>query len=253
VPRIAICDDDIDDLACARHALAAFTDQHPEWRFSVHAYDNALECAEALDQAPGFDVLLLDICMPGLMGTQIARELRDRNDTLEIVFLTGSADFAVEAFSLKAAHYLLKPYSQAAFDEALSTALERLGAHRTTRVALKSRAGELRSVDIDGIVYVEGARHSQNVHLADGGVVEARQTLAELLEALEGADAGRFATPYKGYIVNLSHVQAISSCAVTMDEGSTVPLAKRTYRAMKECFFDYAFRAGGPAAGAARD
>lgn len=66
-------------------------------------------------------MLLLDICMPGLLGTDIAREVRQRKDKTEIVFLTGSDEFAVEAFTLKAAHYLVKPFSQDEFDEALET------------------------------------------------------------------------------------------------------------------------------------
>ncbi|MDR3601423.1 MAG: response regulator [Desulfosporosinus sp.] len=54
-------------------------------------------------------MLLLNIGMPGIVGTQVAAEVRKRKDKSEVIFLTTSDEFAVDAFALKATHYLAKP------------------------------------------------------------------------------------------------------------------------------------------------
>ena len=56
------------------------------------------------------DIVLLDVCMPGILGTEVAQELRKFSSSTEIIFLTTSDEFAMDAFAVKATDYLLKPF-----------------------------------------------------------------------------------------------------------------------------------------------
>ena len=69
-----------------------------------------------------YDLLLLDVLMPGVSGMQAAREIRERNSRTEIVFLTSSPEYAVESYSVRAHYYLLKPVTE----EKLFPILDRL-------------------------------------------------------------------------------------------------------------------------------
>lgn len=60
--------------------------------------------------------------MPGVNGIQAAREIRERNSQIQIVFLTSSPEYAVESYSVQAHYYLLKPASE----EKLFPILDRL-------------------------------------------------------------------------------------------------------------------------------
>ena len=60
-------------------------------------------------QKENYDVLLLDIIMPGLNGIGAAREIRENDRSIPIIFLTSSPEFAVESYRVRAFDYLLKP------------------------------------------------------------------------------------------------------------------------------------------------
>jgi two-component system response regulator AlgR len=69
---------------------------------------NAVQAMEALGRGE-FDLVLLDIHMPGVDGMVLARRLRELPNPPAIVFVTAHAEHAVQAFDLEAADYLTKP------------------------------------------------------------------------------------------------------------------------------------------------
>ncbi|AUH53071.1 DNA-binding response regulator [Chromobacterium sp. ATCC 53434] len=73
------------------------------------------------------DVVVLDISMPGLDGIEVARLLRRQPLSPQLIFSTAHDHFAVEAFELDAADYLLKPVRRERLAEALRRALTRCG------------------------------------------------------------------------------------------------------------------------------
>lgn len=210
----------------------------------VSDYNNPLLFLEDLDQTGGFDVLLLDICMPGILGTEVAKEIRKRKDKTEIVFLTSSDEFAVDAFALKAAHYLLKPFTQEQFDEAMERAVARYTSGQVKKITLKIESGLMQIIDIDDILYIESAGHSQNVYMRNLECKESRHSLIKLNEELEKVSPGQFINPYKGYIVNQKAIQIIEPKQIVLLGGMCLPISRGRYRQHQETFFEYQFREG---------
>ena len=62
-----------------------------------------------------FDILLLDVIMPGENGIDAAREIRRYDNNVKIIFLTSSAEFAVESYTVGAYFYQLKPIWEESF------------------------------------------------------------------------------------------------------------------------------------------
>ncbi|MEI8324004.1 MAG: LytTR family DNA-binding domain-containing protein [Betaproteobacteria bacterium] len=85
---------------------------------------NAVQTMDAV-QHGNFDLVLLDIHMPGLDGMSLARTLRERPGAPMIVFVTAYAEHAVQAFELEAVDYLTKPVRLERLQAALQKA-ERL-------------------------------------------------------------------------------------------------------------------------------
>lgn len=67
----------------------------------------------------------MDICMPGVLGTDAAAEMLEKNPEMGVIFLTTSDDYAIEAFAMNATHYLLKPFSQEEFDAAVDRTVKK--------------------------------------------------------------------------------------------------------------------------------
>ena len=243
--RIAICDDLPDHLEKIKSGVRQYFSQHPEERINIFTYNNPLIFLESLHKTGGFDILLLDVCMPGIDGTQVAAEIRRRGDKSEIIFLTTSNEFAVEAFALKAAHYLVKPFTRAQLNEALDRVMARFSAGLVPKVALKLTGGGTRVLELNEILWIESRNHAQTVYLKDGGSEETRESLAQQLAALEKLSQGQFVSPCKGYLVNQRAIRTVEPKRIIMRSGQELPLARGAFREFTDRYFAYMFPKGG--------
>ena len=107
--KIAVCDDDRQVLLSVLSQLASYQEQR-QTELSSQGFENAVDLLASIEHQ-NYDLLFLDVLMPGLNGLQAAREIRQKNDRIKIVFLTSSPEYAVESYSVQATNYLLKPAS----------------------------------------------------------------------------------------------------------------------------------------------
>ncbi|MFG2602791.1 LytR/AlgR family response regulator transcription factor [Streptomyces sp. NPDC048514] len=137
------------------------------------------------DGPQGFDVVFLDIDMPGLNGLELARLLGGFVTPPLIVFVTAHEDFAVRAFDLKAVDYLLKPLREERFAEAVRRVTELVRAGQGPRAAAPPATtpgpvsalddqvpvelgGVTRFVPVADITYVEAHGDYARLHTGDG-------------------------------------------------------------------------------------
>lgn len=246
--KISICDDSPQQLEHIYSATEAYFNIHANCKIQIDIHKSSLLFLEHLEQNGGCDIALLDICMPGILGTQVAKEIRRRHDKTEIVFLTTSDEYAVDAFQLKAAHYLLKPFSKAEFDEAMDRAMTCFAARKPKTIVIKSENGELHNVEIGEILYIESRDHGLTVTTKTTVFTESRRSLTRILEELEALSRGQFISPYKGYIVNQKAILTIERENIVMKNRVKIPIPKRGYKVLQDRYMDYIFeanRAGG--------
>ena len=117
--------------------------------------------------------------MPNIDGTQVAADIRRRGAKTEIIFITTSDEFAVDAFALKAAHYLLKPFTQAQLDDALDRAMSRFSEHQTLSVSLRIVGKGVITLEINDILWIESNSHKQFVFLNSGKKHEIHESLSD--------------------------------------------------------------------------
>src|SRR6516225_51539 len=123
----------VDDEPLARSAL----EQALRGRNDIEMMDSAKDAIQALEmmQEDKYDVLLVDIGMPGLSGIELADRLNKRNQPIpSIIFVTAHDQHAVEAFANHAVDYVLKPFSSDRIHEALNVAFQRTENERAARL-----------------------------------------------------------------------------------------------------------------------
>ena len=239
--KIAICDDEEAQVESIRHATEKYFSKKNE-SVTYKTFTNSFLLLEEFDKGSGFDIVLLDICMPGMLGIEVAKDINKAKRKTEIIFLTTSKEFALEAFSLGAAHYLVKPFTQEQFEEAMERALFRYHKANSSKILLKLIGGGIRVIDLTEIIYIESASHVQTVQLIDGDAIRVRQSLSQLLEILEKIAPGQFVSPYKGYIVNQKEIRTIKSNGIAMCDDREIPLVKREYKQFQQRYFNYIFQ-----------
>ena len=108
--KIAICDDDSQELAKISSFIDAYR-QKNNVLLTYQTFQSGTELVFTMESGD-YDILFLDILMPGFSGMQAAHEIRGFDRVAQIVFLTSSPEFAVESYQVKAHNYILKPVSE---------------------------------------------------------------------------------------------------------------------------------------------
>jgi DNA-binding LytR/AlgR family response regulator len=88
-----------------------------------------------------YDVLLLDIQMPGQNGIELAKKIREEDDIINIIFITAIPDYIQEGYDVEAINYLIKPVDEKKLYECLDRALEKVP--KEEKIVLIEEQGEI--------------------------------------------------------------------------------------------------------------
>ncbi|AXE29891.1 DNA-binding response regulator [Chromobacterium phragmitis] len=149
----------------------------------IHGLEDGRSALGWLEAHP-VDVLLLDISMPDLDGMALARQLRQRTLPPALVFTTAHDHFAVEAFELDAADYLLKPVRRERLEQALQKAQARREGKRAAGFTVRQR-GRLLHVPLADARYLKAELKYVTLvtpngeYLLDDALVALEQRLGE--------------------------------------------------------------------------
>lgn len=232
--KISICDDEAKDRQQIADNLRAYIAAHCEHGIEFDIYSSAFEMLDAFEKTGSPDIALLDICMPGILGTELARDILRCSENTDIIFLTTSSDYAVEAFSIHAADYIRKPYTQ----EKFNASLDRVIAMRQDRTwILLSSDGEVHRVALEDILYIETRGKSRVFFLASGKKLAVRLSAAQLQECLLGGKD--MVACGASYVVNLRHVRCFSGSGLIIDNDAIIPIPRRLRSQVKQAYFEF--------------
>ena len=192
------------------------------------------------------DIVFLDIEMPGVTGLDIASSVRNRS--FAIVFVTAFGEYALDAFDVEATDYLLKPFSDERFFQALDRAkrrvMDRRGpegslladglddraasasgsiSERITKFAISHGDGIL-SIDIADVLWIEADDYYVRLHSKAGRHL-LRTSMASLEDRL---DSRVFVRSHRAAIVNVREVQRIDAdgTVLVLSDGTHVPISR---------------------------
>ena len=225
----------VDDEAPARSELRYLLAAHPE----VEVVGEAASAAEALKLASAvpYDVVFLDVEMPGLSGLEAARLAHGRPRRPQLVFVTAHEQYAVDAFAVEALDYLLKPVEP----ERLAQVVRRLsGTRREAPPPVQKipvvAGGQTVLVDWDEVHWAQADGDYSRIHTYDRSYL-----CTQSLRQLEGALPGRFVRIHRSYLVNLAKVAAIKRAgpdrlrlALDDKDRTELDVARRQNRAVRE-------------------
>jgi two-component system LytT family response regulator len=237
--RVIIVDDEPLARAVVREYLAA----HPDVTI-VAECGNGFDAVKAVSElAP--DLMFLDVQMPKLNGFEVL-ELLGR--TLPVIFTTAYDTYALKAFDVHAVDYLLKPFSEERFAEALSHARRRLQGTDESAPDIEALVADARPrqgpvervlirdgsqvhvIPVDRIDYVE-AQDDYVCYVADGKSYLKDQTMG----AAEGQlDPARFVRIHRSYLLNIERIGRVElyakdSRVAILRDGRKLPVSRAGY------------------------
>lgn len=235
--QIAICDDIQKELKQIRAALDTYTQVHPEYYFDIDEYRSACDVLHAVEKGKYYDIALLDICMPDVLGTDVAGGMLVKNPNMGVVFLTTSDEYAIMAFAMDAAHYLLKPFSQEQFNEALDRAVRKTETQDFLSLAC---VDGIYRVCVHEIILVESQGHYLVVSLSSGETLRLRRKLSQMFEDIQKYP--EFIRVGVSYIVNLTFVQRIVGNILEIVNDAKIPIPRRSSKEVQKTYMDFCRR-----------
>lgn len=232
--QIAVCDDVQKELERIREALDTYSKAHPELYFDIDEYVTPIDILNAVEKGKVYDIALLDICMPGILGTDVAEEMLAKSPDMGIIFLTTSDEYAVEAFAMNATHYLLKPFSQEQFNAALDRAVKKT--EEQDLLSLACVDGTYR-VCISEIVSIESQNHYLLIKLSSGEILRLRMKLSQMFEELQKYP--EFIKVGASYVANLAFVRRISGNTLEMLSGAKIPVPRRSSEEVQKTYMEF--------------
>ncbi|MDD4496435.1 MAG: LytTR family DNA-binding domain-containing protein [Eubacteriales bacterium] len=234
--QIAVCDDNIDELANMAQLLTRYrTARHVNCDYT--AFASGFELISALEKGKRFDIFCLDIIMPGIMGIDIAKEIRTFDKTAPILFFTSSSEFALESYSVKAINYVLKPVSKEKLFFTLDDVLEQIKADEDEdTIIVKSNEG-IQKILLSNLVFAEVIGRNVFYHLRSGKVIECTESFSAVSDNLLKFKC--FIKPHRSFIVNMKYVDTIENHQMTLQTLSTIPIAQGKVREIKQQYLNY--------------
>jgi len=240
----------IDDEKLARDIIKTYLAKYDNIRI-VAECSNGFEALKEINELKP-EIIFLDIQMPKISGFEMLELLEDPPI---IIFTTAFDNYAIKAFEVSAVDYLLKPFSEERFDDALKKAMSLLKNKENSIKKLESLARTLNDrkefldrivvkqnqkitiIPVDEIKYIEAQDDYVMLYTGKGNFL--KEKTMKFYE--ENLDPKNFIRIHRSYIVKISNIKQIDllekdSYKIILTDGTHLPVSKSGYQKIKELF-----------------
>lgn len=196
--RIAI----IDDEANQRETLKEYVSQYfskKQKSYECFLFERALDFVDSYNAH--YDIILLDIDMPGMDGMTAAKKIREKDEHVAIIFITNMAQYAIKGYEVNATDFMLKPVSYFNLSLKLDKAITLLSRQRTFSFISEGRTIVLSE---DDVYYIEGNNQYVLIHTQ-----KENYKVHQSLKGIEGQFGAAFCRCHNSFLVNLNYVYSI--------------------------------------------
>ncbi len=207
--RIAIVEDNPAEQKKIRECLDYFSEQE-QIPFEIETYPSG--SAFFMSGMTGYDIIFMDIDMPGMNGMETAQALRKEDPSVVLIFVTNMAQYAISGYDVDALSFILKPVNKYSFAIKMKRAVARTTKRNDEEISIRAD-GTLYRIPISEIHYLEVTGHYVIYHTGQGDFSE----YSTLKEARSKINRPYFAQCNQSYLINLKYMTSVSRETVTVD------------------------------------
>lgn len=169
--------------------------------------------AFAIGEMKNYDIVLMDIDMPGMNGIETAKRLRAVNKSAVLVFVTNMVQFAIAGYEVEALDFIVKPINPYSFALKIKRAICRTAKRSEDELTVRMD-NVLHRVPILSIRYVEVSGHYITYHTSSG----VYQEYATMKDVKERLSQHPFAQCSQSYLVNMKYITSVSREKVVVED-----------------------------------
>ena len=228
--RVAIVDDNSTDAEFIQGILNRWAEQRLA-DIQTEVFSSAESFLFRYAEDKNWDILLLDIEMGAMDGVTMAKRVRQNNEAVQIVFITGYSDYIAEGYEVAALHYLMKPVKREKLLTVLDRALEKR--KQEERCLNLASSGEMVRLPFYEIRYLDVSANYVTVHAKADYTV--KRTLGDFEKELDD----RFHRVGRGMILNLKYIQRVTKTDVYLSDGTVLPLPRGAYEPLNRAIITH--------------
>ena len=228
--RVAVVDDNITDAEFVKGILNGWA-QLRQVAVQAMVFPSAESFLFRYAEDKEWDILLLDIEMGAMDGVTMAKRVRQDNEAVQIVFITGYSDYIAEGYEVAALHYLMKPVNWEKLLTVLDRALEKR--KQEERCLNLEAYGEMVRLPFYEIRYLDVHQNYVTVHAKADYTV--KRTLGDFEKELDD----RFCRVGRGMILNLKYIQRVTKTEVRLSDGTVLPLPRGAYEPLNRAIIQH--------------
>ena len=226
--RIAICDDEQEMVSSHKKVIEEVLRECNEMgEIVTYTVSDNLLCDVTEDQFY-YDLILLDIEMPGHDGMEMAGKLKPYLPNVKIIFITSHIEYAIDAFELSIFRYVPKDNREAKLPQAVRDAVRLITLEGGKFYTIQS-GSRMEKIPYKDIMYIQ--REGKNAEIYDGNEIKkVRRSLQQIFDELSSEE---FIFTDRGCIVNIIHVMQVKDGEAIMKNGDHLPISRSHLQEVK--------------------
>lgn len=241
--KLVLCDDNSADLETLRISAEDYLTRRGFCGETVcfSSPEEVLRFSEDSDEGCSV-VYLLDVVMPETDGIALGKKIRERDKSAAVIYISSSQEYLLDAFSVRAFSYLLKPFSEEKLFSELDECLSKVKV-QPQKLSIKTADGSALFA-LPEIIAVEYLDHRLIFHLADGQKIESAYRKQPFdTQAKELLETGAFLKISASYLLNYQNIQGVKADEFIMNNGSKYKITRKYADARKK-YIDYELNGG---------
>lgn len=228
VVKIAICDDD--EAAVALHEKIVKTSLQAQGiGYEITTYTQSRNLLyDITDDGFFYDLILLDIEMPGISGMEIPQQIKEFLSNVRIIFVTSHTEYAIDAFELSIFRYVPKNNLDVKLTAAVIDAAKLIELEAGQEYTIQT-ANRMEKISYKDIFYIR--RDGKNASIVSGaGTSKVRKSLQQVFDELNTPE---FIFVDRGCIVNIIQIMRVSDGEVVLKNGERLPISRSHLKEVK--------------------
>lgn len=228
VIKIAICDDEEKSVALHEHIVRkCLKSEGIGCEITTYTQSRNL-LYDITDDAFFYDLILLDIEMPGISGMEIPQQIKGFLPNVRIIFVTSHTEYAIDAFELSIFRYVPKNNLEVKLTAAVIDAAKLIELETGQEYTIQT-SNRMEKIPYKDIFYIQ--RDGKNASIvSSAGTSKVRKSLQQVFDEL---DAPEFIFIDRGYIVNIVQIMKISDSIAVLKNGEQLPISRSHLQEVK--------------------
>lgn len=236
--QLVLCDDNLSDLEALREAADEYIKQRGFCGETIcfSSPEDILRFSERNSEVDEVTVYLFDVIMPETDGIELGKKVRERDKSSAIIYISTSREYSLDAFSVRAFSYLIKPFSREKLFSELDECL-RWAEPEPQTFSIKT-ADSTVILELSEIIAVEYLDHRLIFHMVNGAKIESAYRRQPFdLQAVELMQTGAFLKVSASYLVNFRNIQGVRYDEFVMSNGTQYKITRK-YAAVRQQYIN---------------